>query len=103
MEQGFKITEVAVSLGCLVDTISNWYRWESEEHHSGKYLPVPTRQGRARTWTAGQIEQLREFKNSLKKENRGLMSHWNAIRFWGEAGKNRIENPKRNMKPPADL
>lgn len=76
-ERLLKVEEVAVTLGCAVNTINNWYMWKrvNPEHELAKLLPDYIQKGSRQTryWKESDIWKLIEFRSKLPKGRNGVL------------------------------
>lgn len=71
------VTEVAVLVGCSVQTINYWYAFKKEEpdNELAKLLPEFKQEGARQTryWNEEDIFKLVSFKNSIPKGRNGIL------------------------------
>lgn len=71
------VTEVAVLVGCSVQTINYWYAFKKAEpnHELAKLLPEFTQSSARQTryWNEDDIFRIVEFKNSIPKGRNGVL------------------------------
>ncbi len=71
------VTEVAILVGCSVQTINYWYAFKKAEpnHELAKILPDYIQEGARQTryWDENDIFRLVEFKNSIPKGRNGVL------------------------------
>lgn len=77
MTRKLNITEVAVLVGCSVQTINYWYKFKRVEPNNkfAQMLPEYTQEGNRQTryWEEDDIFKLVEFKNAIPKGRNGLL------------------------------
>lgn len=69
----YRTGEVCELLNISPHTFAKWYQWERAQLKDGsiteRYLPVADKltnqRGKPKIWTQEQVEQLREYKNSI--------------------------------------
>lgn len=71
------VTEVAVLVGCSVQTINYWYTFKKVEPYNelAKLLPEFTQEGARQTryWNEEDVFKLVEFKNSIPRGRNGIL------------------------------
>lgn len=72
-----RVEEVAIILGCSINTINAWYRFKAQEpdNEYAKMLPEFTREGERgmRLWKQADIKKLVEFQKSRPIGRNGVM------------------------------
>jgi len=77
MNKKLNVTEVAVLVGCSVQTINYWYLFKRKEPNNklAQMLPEYTQEGARQTryWREEDIFRLVMFKNSIPKGRNGIL------------------------------
>ena len=83
MDRKLNATEVAVLVGCSVQTLNYWYAFKRENENSENVeirnlvniLPEYTQEGNRQTryWTEDDIYRIVAFKNAIPKGRNGLL------------------------------
>ena len=77
MNKKLTVTEVAVLVGCSVQTINYWYAFKRKEPNNklAKILPDYTQEGgrQTRYWKEEDIFKLVMFKNSIPRGRNGIL------------------------------
>ncbi len=72
-----KVEEVAVTLGCSVKTVNNWYAFKKlkPDNEYAKLLPDFIQNGNRQTryWKSSDIWKLIEFKNTIPQGRNGVL------------------------------
>lgn len=77
LNKKLNVTEVAVLVGCSVQTINYWYAFKRKEPQNklAKILPEYSQEGTRQTryWTEEDIFKLITFKNSIPRGRNGIL------------------------------
>lgn len=77
MQYTLTAVEVAVLVGCSLQTLNYWYSFKRQNpsHKLAKKLPAYKQKGdrQTRYWREQDIKKLIEFKNNLPKGRNGLL------------------------------
>lgn len=79
MNQKLRVEEVAIILGCSINTINSWYRFKAHEpdNEFAKMLPEFEREGNnkrgKRLWKQADIKKFVEFQKSRPIGRNGVM------------------------------
>ena len=77
MNKKLTVTEVAVLVGCSVQTINYWYTFKRKEPNNrlAQILPEYTQEGARQTryWKEDDIFKLVLFKNSIPRGRNGIL------------------------------
>lgn len=72
-----KIEEVAILIGCSVNTINNWYRYKKQNPNEeiSQSLPdfIQEQERQTRYWKKEDIYKLIEFQSKLPRGRNGLL------------------------------
>lgn len=102
MEKKLKIEELAVMLGCSVQTINTWYKWKSvnRDNPIAELLPEYEQSGsrQTRLWKMSDVWKFVEFRQKLPRGRNGIMGDVTQRRLNKNTKNTQTKRRKRHGK-----